>query len=91
MQLLTMTSIGQNRFSNVEMHMNLTVHLLYLTGFLSDRTAMNCLKVSEQLGHQHVSYKLISRQFHLQRVPLGQWTHCSGVRNEWCVPYKLPI
>ena len=91
MQLPTTTSFGQNRFSNVDMHMKLTVYLLYSTDFLSDRTALNCLKVSEQLVHQHVSYKCVSRQFHLQHVPLGQWTLFSGVRNEWCVPYKLPI
>ena len=55
LQVLTTMSCGQNIFSNVDMHMKLTVHLHYATEFLSDTPAMNSLKASKSLGNEYDS------------------------------------
>ena len=83
LQLLTTMSCGQNCFSNIDMHMKLTVHWLFSTEFPSARTARNSCKASKQLGNQAVSYKGLISEFHLQRVTLGRWTRFSRVRNVW--------
>ena len=83
LQVLTTMSCGQNCFSNVDMHMKLTVHWLYSNEFPSERTARNSWKASKQLGNQDVSHKCLSSKVHLQWVTLGQWTRFSRVRNVW--------
>ena len=47
---------------DIEMHMQLTFPLLYLSEFISDSTVMNCLKASKSLGNEHVPEKWVFKK-----------------------------